>query len=122
MWEGFLAWGKNKQMKRTIPNQPTKNKATKQRADNQLAQPYSTLEFPLPLRKFLFHLHFSCAVFSTKRNCVNIESLHPIPSQLQRATTGTENSLTENIQPAQGVHELYFTLGKEKEVALSHFL
>lgn len=112
--------GKQQQQK-PKQNQPR----TKQQQKKTWQSPNSTLDYfgiPFAIEEIPFPFALLICVFNALWNCVNIGTLHPIPSQLQRATTETESSLTENIQPAQGACELYFTLGKGKEVTLSHFL
>lgn len=112
--------GKQQQQK-PKQNQPR----TKQQQKKTWQSPNSTLDYfgiPFAIEEIPFPFALLICVFNAQWNCVNIGTLHPIPSQLQRATTETESSLTENIQPAQGACELYFTLGKGKEVTLSHFL
>lgn len=107
MWEWLRAWGENKNN-----NNKSQNKTNQEQSNNKKKtwqSPNSTLDYfgiPFAIEEIPFPFALLICVFNALWNCVNIGTLYPIPSQLQRATTETESSLTENIQPAQGACEL----------------
>lgn len=106
---GVIEGLRGKQQQKPKQNQPR----TKQQQKKTWQSPNSTLDYfgiPFAIEEIPFPFALLICVFNALWNCVNIGTLYPIPSQLQRATTETESttesSLTENIQPAQGACEL----------------